>query len=248
MSGSNWRAMCLTLLSASVLLAGCIPMVQRLSDSPPVTGQVLDARTGEPVAGVRVQALPRDLDPGPTTVSDARGHFSLPERDRLRLFMAMPGTALDHVLLAAVEESGDGDSSQRIGYGTATKWLRQPAPATEGRIVILMLPRHPGAPAGEGGNATAAPSCELMSENGSPQHDSPQHDYTFRILDMLPALLGSDWFRQQLSDDPDAGRRHAETLDYFARTALRECGGHPRSEAHREALQDYWDNLLADSA
>ena len=224
MSGLNWRVMCL-LLSASMLLAGCIPMVQRLSDSPPVTGQVLDAHTGEPIAGVRVQVLRRDGVSGPATLSDARGDFSLPEQDRLRLFLAMPGVALDHVWLTAVERSGDADPSPRVGYGTAIKWLRQPAPAREDHIVILMLPRESGGAAAQ--DVAVAPPC----------------DYTFRILDMLPELLGSDWFTARLVADRDVGRRYAETLDYFARLAMRECGGHPRSEAHREALEHYRRSL-----
>ncbi|MBZ2190068.1 carboxypeptidase-like regulatory domain-containing protein [Alcanivorax sp. JB21] len=239
------RLMVGLLLSASLLLVGCVPMIQRLSDSPPVTGQVLDARTGEPIAGVQVQVLPRDLDPGPATVSDAQGGFSLPERDRLRLFLAMAGTAVEHVLLEAVDVRAAPDtaqsdisqsdtarpgSPQRVGYATATKWMRQPAPATENRIVILMLPS-------QSGDAVAATSC-----GRAPQHIPPQHSYALHLLDLLPALLDTDWFRQRLIEDTAVGHRHAETLDYLAREAMRECGER-FPEAYRETLDDYHERV-----
>ena len=228
------------LLSASLLLVGCVPMIQRLSDSPPVTGQVLDARTGEPIAGVQVQVLPRDLDPGPDTVSDAQGGFSLPERDRLRLFLAMAGTAVEHVLLEAVDvraapdtaqsDTARPDSPQRAGYATATKWMRQSAPATENRIVILMLPS-------QSGDAVAATSC-----GRAPQHIPPQYSYALHLLDMLPTLLDTDWFRQRLIEDTAVGHRHVETLDYLAREAMRECG-EPFPVAYREVLDDYRERV-----
>ena len=71
----------LIIVSLMLLLAGCIPTIQRMWDAQPVTGTVVDGNTGEPISGATIRSitLPEDPEQTPrTAISNAKGEFTLP--------------------------------------------------------------------------------------------------------------------------------------------------------------------------
>ena len=79
------------LISAIVcfLLSACVPYPVR--DTPPVRGQVVDARTHRPVVGARVD-FPDSHTTG--TVTDAQGRFSLSESRKFGFVGLLPYDAV----------------------------------------------------------------------------------------------------------------------------------------------------------
>lgn len=82
--------------SLALLLAGCIPTVQRLWDAQPVSGTVIDGDTGAPVSGATISLIisPAASDPPRTATSNAHGEFSLPGSSHIGFHMAMPASHL----------------------------------------------------------------------------------------------------------------------------------------------------------
>jgi len=74
-----------------LLLAACVPTVQRFYQTPKVTGHVLDLTTLEPVAGVQVSHWEY---PQPVVTSDASGTFVLPSVSQIKATLLMPGHAI----------------------------------------------------------------------------------------------------------------------------------------------------------
>ncbi|WP_111655800.1 hypothetical protein [Isoalcanivorax indicus] len=216
------KAALAVLVVAVAVLTGCIPMTARQTDSPPVAGEVLRASSGVPLAAATVSAMPRDLAPGPHTVTDAMGRFELPERDRRRVFLAMPGMALDRV---PVRARHDADTLQ--GYGLAGKWLRQPAPAPQVEMVILMLPRVD--------TVSLSDTCQLEGI----------HAYAAQLLTALPSLQEAPWFRARFLDDREFALRWYQDLDWFAALARRACGDAEAFAPLEAALDAFASVVLA---
>jgi len=85
-----------------LLLAACVPTVQRFYQTPKVTGHVLDLTTLEPVAGVQVSHWEY---PQPVVTSDARGGFVLPSVSQIKATLLMPGHALKDYPVRIVAEA-----------------------------------------------------------------------------------------------------------------------------------------------
>lgn len=213
------------LVMMCAVLAGCVPVSARLTDSPPMTGVLLDADTGAGVARATVVALPRDVPPGPETVSDSAGRFALPERDRRHLFLAMPGAALDAVPVHARLHAGDG-SSERYGYGVARKWLRQRSPAPAVTVPIVMLPYT--------GPVVLSDTCRLDGVEG----------YVARLLEALPALREQAWFHDRFVDQPDVGRDWYDGIARLMDQARRACADRKAFASLEAALEDFAGDLF----
>ena len=82
---ARWKARFLLPATTCFLLSSCIPQLLRVT--PPVRGQVTDARTHRPVSGARVGFTEVHTT---GTVTDAQGRFSLPERQRLIIVVLFP--------------------------------------------------------------------------------------------------------------------------------------------------------------
>ncbi|EUC71677.1 TonB-dependent receptor [Alcanivorax sp. 97CO-5] len=85
----------LIIVSLMLLLAGCIPTIQRMWDAQPVTGTVVDGNTGEPISGATIRSitLPEDPEQTPrTAISNAKGEFTLPGESHIGFHMAMPAS------------------------------------------------------------------------------------------------------------------------------------------------------------
>ena len=79
----------LILAMGCFLLSACVPYPVR--DTPPVHGQVVDARTHRPVVGARV-AFPDSHTTG--TVTDTQGRFFLPEGRKFGFVVLLPYDAV----------------------------------------------------------------------------------------------------------------------------------------------------------
>lgn len=81
------------LIVSLLLLAGCIPTIKKQWDVQPVEGTVVDAETGEPVAGATI--ISRN-NPSLIATSDSQGRFVIEEQTHVGFHMLMAASALDH--------------------------------------------------------------------------------------------------------------------------------------------------------
>lgn len=205
------------LAAALVWLAGCVPMVTRMADSPPVNGIVIDGETGEPLEGVPVAAQPRELDPGPETVTDAGGRFELPERSRLKMHVFMPGLAYELVPVMARPDD------RHVGYGGARKVLAQRVPASLAYTTIVVLPDR--------GEREVGTACKLTGRDA----------YVVQFVESLPVLQERAWFRQRFVGNREAGRQLTGMLGRFFNVAKQRCGmdGYSELKLIRENLSAF---------
>ena len=68
---------CIVAVMLSTVLTGCIPFPVRWQDTPPVSGQVIDAMSARPVAGATVIVRSLGSARSATTVTGADGTFNL---------------------------------------------------------------------------------------------------------------------------------------------------------------------------
>lgn len=186
-----------------LMVPACVPMVTHMVDSPPMEGLVLDGRTGEPLANVQVIAHPRDLEPGPRTLTAANGTFSLPERSRLRARMAMVGMATELVPVEARLHEN------HVGYGGAGKAMAQATPAAMAHPVILMIP--------DAGEQTLGEGCVLKGQDA----------YAVQLLRTLPELMEQTWFQTRFTNTSEGGnglgRLFEETLSHLLAGIRAQC-------------------------
>ncbi len=95
-------------------LVGCIPTIKKQWDVQPVQGSVIDAKTGQPVAGAIV--ISRN-NPSLIATSDSEGRFVIEEQTHVGVHLLMAASAMKHQVWQVSHpdyENGIGQTSSFI--------------------------------------------------------------------------------------------------------------------------------------
>ncbi|WP_442488792.1 carboxypeptidase-like regulatory domain-containing protein [Halomonas litopenaei] len=121
---SVWYMAVLALMS---LVAGCVPVISERWARQPLQGQVIDARTGGPLAGARVSAEAFAEAKG---VTDSNGRFDIPGHSYIG----------GQLLMAASMQRPQCWKVERDGYRTLWIEVMEMVPDTRRQPVTVNLP------------------------------------------------------------------------------------------------------------
>jgi len=187
-----------------LLLAACVPTVQRFYQTPKVTGRVLDLATLEPVAGVQASHWGY---PQPVVTTNANGAFMLPSVSKIKAALLMPAHAFrDYPVRLATS------ASATLVMARATMLMRSEETASVGDVLIDSEP-DVTVPSPTPGHNEYAQLVHLLDANARlGRCDKAIGTMAVNALNMARKLSG------RLQESPASTPLHDLTSDSYYRT------------------------------